>query len=213
MTDQRHRTSGYGSGRGPLERSLEVFVYAPLGLALDARQLYPRIVDRGRSQIVLARIVGRYATRQLGGMAESALDRLPGPDLELLRLLGIVPFEDEPTVPGPPGSPRGTDTSTTPEGHVAELADAVRQSALANASPAGTGTGTGQGSGQGSGDGPAPPSAESLAITDYDSLAASQVVPRLDDLAPDELEAIRRYEAAGRGRKTILSKIAHLQVG
>jgi hypothetical protein len=50
-----------------------------------------------------------------------------------------------------------------------------------------------------------------LAITDYDSLSASQVVPRLDGLSDAELAAVRDYEAAHRGRKTILSKIAQLQ--
>jgi len=34
---------------------------------------------------------------------------------------------------------------------------------------------------------------EDLAIPSYDSLAASQVVPRLDGLTTIELEAVRRY--------------------
>jgi hypothetical protein len=55
------------------------------------------------------------------------------------------------------------------------------------------------------------PDVETLAITDYDALSASQVVPRLASLAPDELDAIRAYETANRGRKTILSKIAQIQ--
>ena len=50
-----------------------------------------------------------------------------------------------------------------------------------------------------------------LAIPDYDSLAASQVVPRLAGLEPDELEAVRQYEAAHRARRTILSRVAQLQ--
>lgn len=54
------------------------------------------------------------------------------------------------------------------------------------------------------------PSAGDLAITDYDSLSASQVVPRLDGLSADERDAVRRYETAHRGRKTILSKLAQL---
>jgi hypothetical protein len=55
------------------------------------------------------------------------------------------------------------------------------------------------------------PGAAELAITDYDSLSASQVVPRLEGLSDAELAAVREYEAAHRGRKTILSKIAQLQ--
>ena len=54
------------------------------------------------------------------------------------------------------------------------------------------------------------PAAEDLAITDYDSLSASQVVPRLDGLSADERDAVRRYEHAHRGRKTILSKLQQL---
>ncbi len=50
-----------------------------------------------------------------------------------------------------------------------------------------------------------------LAIADYDSLAASQVIPRLAGLVASELEDVRQYEAAHRGRKTILGKVAQLQ--
>jgi hypothetical protein len=53
--------------------------------------------------------------------------------------------------------------------------------------------------------------AAELAVADYDSLAASQVIPRLAGLEADELEAVRTYESAHRGRKTILGKIAQLQ--
>lgn len=55
------------------------------------------------------------------------------------------------------------------------------------------------------------PSVEDLAIPDYDSLSASQVVTRLPGLAPAELESVRAYETAHRGRKTILNKVAQLQ--
>ncbi|MBA2626009.1 MAG: hypothetical protein H0U89_10445 [Acidimicrobiia bacterium] len=50
-----------------------------------------------------------------------------------------------------------------------------------------------------------------LAVPSYDSLSASQVVPRLSGLTAAELEAVRTYEAANRGRKTILNRVAQLQ--
>jgi hypothetical protein len=50
-----------------------------------------------------------------------------------------------------------------------------------------------------------------LAIPDYDSLSASQVVPRLESLSGAELDAVRAYESSNRGRKTILNKIDQLQ--
>jgi hypothetical protein len=54
------------------------------------------------------------------------------------------------------------------------------------------------------------PDAASLAIPDYDSLAASQVVPRLAALSTDELDAVRSYESAHRGRRTILGRVDQL---
>jgi hypothetical protein len=57
------------------------------------------------------------------------------------------------------------------------------------------------------------PLATELAIPDYDSLSASQVVPRLAGLSRQELEAVRTYEQAHRARKTILNRVAQLQSG
>jgi hypothetical protein len=54
------------------------------------------------------------------------------------------------------------------------------------------------------------PAASTLAIPGYDSLAASQVVQRLEGLSADELDEVRRYEEATRGRRTILGRISQL---
>jgi hypothetical protein len=50
-----------------------------------------------------------------------------------------------------------------------------------------------------------------LAIPGYDSLAASQVVPRLAGLSPDELAAVGAYESVHRARRTILNRVRQLQ--
>ena len=63
----------------------------------------------------------------------------------------------------------------------------------------------------GNGEAPPGPAVDDLSIPDYDSLSASQVVTRLEGLSPEELEAVRAYEATHRGRKTILNKVAQLQ--
>lgn len=55
------------------------------------------------------------------------------------------------------------------------------------------------------------PDVEDLPIPGYDSLAASQVVPRLTTLSADELESIGAYEAANRNRRTILNRVTQLQ--
>ena len=53
--------------------------------------------------------------------------------------------------------------------------------------------------------------ANNLAIPGYDTLSASQVVQRLAGLNSEELAAIGAYEAAGRGRRTILNRVAQLR--
>ena len=55
------------------------------------------------------------------------------------------------------------------------------------------------------------PTADELPIAEYESLAAIHVVERLPGLQPDELEAVRRFEAAHRARRTVLAKIAQIQ--
>jgi hypothetical protein len=55
------------------------------------------------------------------------------------------------------------------------------------------------------------PGSASLAIPGYDSLSASQVLPRLEGLDAAELEAVRAYESAHRARKTILARVHQLQ--
>lgn len=49
------------------------------------------------------------------------------------------------------------------------------------------------------------------AITDYSSLAASQVVSLLNGLSPTELNEVREYEEATRRRRTILAAVERLR--
>lgn len=55
------------------------------------------------------------------------------------------------------------------------------------------------------------PLAADLPIGDYESLAAIHVVERLGSLHDDEIELVRRFEAAHRARRTVLAKIAQIQ--
>jgi hypothetical protein len=54
------------------------------------------------------------------------------------------------------------------------------------------------------------PEVDSLPIPGYESLAASQVIPRLTALTPDELRAVGAYERATRRRQTILHRVSQL---
>jgi hypothetical protein len=57
---------------------------------------------------------------------------------------------------------------------------------------------------------PAAAAVVAAALADYDTLSASQVVRRLESLGPEELDAVRRYEASTRNRRTILNRAGQL---
>jgi len=193
----------------PLERLVELFVYAPVGLALSAKEELPAIVDRGRrsltSQVALARFVGKLAltrgTREATRFIGQAADRVastrlpfeqgPGAEPEPLRdaFVRADTLDADADVDGGAEQPRTGDPTRPPPWWV---------------------TRNGDGPSAGVGGHDTPTEAE-LAIPGYDSLSAPQVVQRLAGLAATELDAVRRYEDAHRGRRTILSRIAQLQ--
>jgi hypothetical protein len=156
--------------KNPLEHALDFCVFAPLGFALEARSLLPKFIDRGRNQIVLARVIGKYAVRKGAGAAEFALAQAQEQAIGLLRMGGNEPTATVTPVEHVPLSPTAAELPSEP-----------------------------------------PVDPDTLAIPDYDSLSASQVVPRLAGLTTGELEAVREYEHATRARKTILNKIVQLQ--
>ena len=180
--------------KSPLDHAVDLFVYAPIGLAAAARDLVPTLVERGRRQldpqVGMARTIGQLAAAQGRSQAEkvleAAIDRARAQAEATLRQLGVLP-EPAPTAPAPTGEDLWVPTAAP--------------SPAPEAAPA---------------PGPFPagghqPSALELPIPDYDSLSASQVVPRLSSLTVSELAAVRTYEEAHRGRRTILHKIAQLQ--
>ena len=52
----------------PAEQLLDLLVYAPLGLLMEARDLVPKLADKGRQrmggQVTVARMIGELAVRQ-----------------------------------------------------------------------------------------------------------------------------------------------------
>lgn len=157
---------------------MEYALYAPLGFALEAKRLLPTFVARGRQQVQMAKVVGRFAVTQGEKEAKVRLAKAQGQADALLAELGLRGTTAEAPAP-----------STRPGPAVAEV-DVPAPTPVPSRSSA---------------------AAADLSIADYDSLAASQVIPRLEGLEPGELEAVRRYETEHRGRKTILGKIVQLQ--
>ena len=60
----------------PIEQLMEAFVYAPVGLVLDARQNWGTYVERGKSQVTIGRFLARAAAQRGSATAESMVERL-----------------------------------------------------------------------------------------------------------------------------------------
>jgi hypothetical protein len=179
-----------------VEHAVEVLVYAPIGLLFEGASLLPQLVEKGKNQVTMARMVGQFAVTQGRGEGEKLAGNVAGGVLGLLARFGQSPTAHPPAVPdgAAPAPAPATATPTpapSPDGAAAAEAPAPSADRIAGAAI----------------------DAATLAIPDYDGLSASHVVNRLAGLSQSELEAVRLYEVANRGRKTILSKVAQLQAG
>ncbi len=183
--------------KNPVDQVLDLVVFAPLGLAMTARTELPEMVAKGRAQVenqlTMARFIGQFAVQQGKVEVEKRLkaytDRTPPREPD--------PVRDQEPEPQPASASREAPSDD------ADTVVTVPLTVLAQSAPELVGPSREPG-------GP-PPSAADLAIPGYDALSASQVVQRLAGLSPAELEQVRRYEAATRGRKTVLTKISQLQ--
>ena len=172
-----------------VEQAVDLFVYAPIGLLFEGATLLPQLVEKGKTQVTMARMIGKFAVTQGRSEATKAAGKLQDQAAGVLDFLGD-------SVTGPPEPPSRVERpATAARARVATKpggATKVTRPSVATAPRGG-------------------PAAKSLAIPDYDGLSASQVVNRLAGLSDAELVAVQQYEAAHRGRKTILSKVAQLQ--
>ena len=156
--------------RSAPEQLADFVLFAPLGLALEARKLYPELAARGRRQLLFTRTVGKFAVRR----GQARIDDLVATGVGLVT--AILPINGQ-----APPEPEATEVATAPD--LAPVPDLPAEPALDDAH---------------------------LAIPDYDSLSAFQVMPRLEALDAPDLDAVRAYEESTRGRRTILNKIAQL---
>jgi hypothetical protein len=156
------------SHTSPLRRTFDVFLTAPIGVAVSVVEEIPELLAEGRrrleQQLGNALFVGRFVVNQKQRELSARLD-------------GLL----HSSAPSTAAETNGTAEPTPP--------------------PPGP-------------DRPAPdPAAAAIvgaALADYDTLSASQVVRRLESLGPEELEAVRRYEASTRNRRTILNRSGQL---
>lgn len=66
-----------GAERSPIERALDVGVYAPLGFALEFRRLVPELAEAGRQQVAFSRSLGKAALSTLGKAAAARTAEAP----------------------------------------------------------------------------------------------------------------------------------------
>jgi hypothetical protein len=179
----------------PIEKAVELFVYAPIGLAMFAKDTVPTFmkmfVARGHTELTQRRktagtqasnykTIGKMAVkyggpevkRQAGAAAETVRRRAE----ETLAGIAATATPEE-GAPRRPTSDPGRPTPST--------------RATSNGASAAVGM-------------------SELPIPGYDLLSATQVIERLEGLARPELLAVKAYELAHRARTTILGKIAQL---
>jgi hypothetical protein len=173
-----------------IEQTLEVLLYAPIGVGLYLKEMGPTFIARGRAEVdrrhsqvqqrtTTAKSIGQVALgfgvpmvrERMGREVDSARQRAQS----FLGVIGGVSLSGpEPVVRSVP---------TPPEPRIDEAP--IPRAATNGATPAG----------------------DTLPIPGYDALSASQVVERLAGLSNAELDAVRSYEGTHRNRRTILGKI------
>ncbi|HZQ28633.1 MAG TPA: hypothetical protein VFA94_13120 [Acidimicrobiales bacterium] len=66
--------------KSPLDTALDLFVYAPLGLAVTAQEELPKLIEKGRErvsgQVTMARTIGEFAVGQGKREAEKLVRRV-----------------------------------------------------------------------------------------------------------------------------------------
>jgi hypothetical protein len=183
--------------KSPVERALDLFVYAPIGFLATARDELPRLIERGHqelsNQATVAKMMGEYA---VGEGQKEAGKRLQQASETITGITSAIGDRRRPS-PAASSPPASTTAASPPATSPPATSAPVVTPPPAPASPPPP---------------PAPP-VDGLAIPGYDALSASQVVQRLAGLSGDELEAVRSYESATRGRKTILNRVEQLRTG
>ena len=169
----------------PIEKLIETAMYAPLGIMAMLREELPKLVSRGQQEANMAKMMGQFAV----GMGRSR----SGEASQLVHRARQARRQSRPVARTRRHARRQHRPRLAPRANRGNSVPAPARHAVGN------------------GNSVTVHDAQSLAIPGYDCLSASQVVQRLAGLNPSELAAIGSYEAAGRGRRTILNRVAQLR--
>ena len=212
----------------PIERAVELLVYAPIGLAMFAKDTVPTFlkmfVARGQTEVTQRRKTagtqaGQYKTigqmavkyggpevrRQAEAAAGTVRQRAEDTLAAVTAVTTPATFGTNGSAPAVPThapeskpSPTAGRTTSTEKGSTAKRASRPKTPKVETAP------------GESAAPTSSPPRQDALAIPDYDLLSATQVIDRLLGLARPDLLALQAYETAHRARTTILGKIAQL---
>jgi hypothetical protein len=173
---------GEQGAKSPLRRTLDLCVFAPVGAAMTLAEELPELIEKGRRRVEL----------QLGNahvvgrfVVHKGRRDLAGRIDEILNngveAARAAQAAERATEPTAPGPPSAPVRAPAPVVSRPEAApDPMAEATVRRA------------------------------LSDYDTLSASQVVRRLDSLGYEELRAVQRYEAAHRRRRTILNRASQL---
>lgn len=183
---------------------LDVTVYAPLGVAAAISKGIPGLAEDGRALLERRLLTARTTGELVTTIARRRLEQIVAERSAEWRSAIVAARHPGASVPqgaptGPPaaagpgaGTPREADTSRHHRSPAADIQHEVvtrpKESSI-----------------------PAVPAPERLPIAGYDSLAASQIISRLQGLDDDELALIELHEQLNRHRRTVLSKLAQLR--
>lgn len=172
-----------GGSRDPFELLLDLALYAPVGAAITLRHELPKHVKQGRQALENRVQLARFIGQLAVQTGQREIAKRLREQREAREAAMAEPSAAEaaPTV--------GDDVGAGP----AEPAEPAEPAPAATRAADDV------------------PSAADLPIGDYESVPAINVVERLRSMTADEVEQIRLFEVAHRGRRTILAKIDQLQ--
>jgi hypothetical protein len=167
----------------PLQRVVDLLVFAPVGVALTVVEDLPGLIGKGRQRFETdmqnARVIGQFVVthgqRQVVDRVGKLLHRESSDDAASAAASASASADGDATGAGAPAPAAATPPPTSPKPpkpHADPADGVIVEGALAG----------------------------------YDTLSASQVVRRLESLGPEELRAIHGYEASHRNRRTILNR-------
>ncbi len=206
--------------RSTVDRVVELAVHVPVGIAAFARDAVPTLVTmfagRGKREVDVHQkeVVGQIANyKAVGELAVKfgppVVRQRVSEQIGTLRSKSVEAFESfsasSKAFSGITDLFASSDNQGETTSSVVEFEDATKPTAeIKTAEPIPSQNPSEDLSKPVSG-------AVALSIPDYDALAASQIIERLEGLNSIELNDVENYERATRARRTILGKIAILR--